>query len=620
MSASDKKKLRKEAEAALLTEKQKKQLAEEKKMKAITISFIAIMLVIALTATTILGIRGYKKAGFIDRMTTAAVTGSHELNSVMVNYYYIDHIKNTYNEIKNNFGDSASMYLGYMGINANAPLNTQPVSEGSTKTWADYYLEAALSKAKNDLALCDKANAEGFKLSEEDEKTIQTNAQMLEYYAPIYGYSSVNKYLKAMYGNGANLKSYNEYVRITVLASAYYNAHSDSLKYDDAAIRAYEKDKFYEYSDYTYAIYNIKVSSYLTGGTKNADGSMTYTAEEKAAAQEKAKADMEKLKAITGGLDAFDAAISELEINQPKDSTSEGTSSESAKDPAEGTTDEANKDNTTEGATDETVKDENTEGTTDETKKDEGTAGETTEDKKNTVVSEKKDVVKYIDLPEDYREWMTKADRKNGDITVFNNETTSKDSDGKDVVTVESYDVVCFMERDDNKQPMANVRHLLVEFEGGTTDSKGNKTYSDAEKAAAKAEAERLLQVWKDGAKTEESFIALVKEHSDDAGSKETGGLYEDVNPDSNYVPEFLAWSTDSARKTGDTGVILTDYGYHVMYFSSYDEVTYRDYMIETDLRADDMEKWYNAIVEPVTITTVNTKRIKMDFVMGNLG
>ena len=193
MSASDKKRLRKEAAAAMLTEKQKKQMAEERKMKAITISFVAIMLVIALTAGTILGMRTYKNSGIIDRMTTAAVTGNHELNTVMANYYFIDYVRNEYQQIKNSFGDSASMYFGYMGINVNAALNTQPVSEGAEKTWADYYLEAALSKAKNDFALCDKANAEGFQLPEDDQKAIESNAQMLEYYAMMGGFSSGEK-------------------------------------------------------------------------------------------------------------------------------------------------------------------------------------------------------------------------------------------------------------------------------------------------------------------------------------------------------------------------------------------------------------------------------------------
>jgi len=32
-------------------------------------------------------------------------------------------------------------------------------------------------------------------------------------------------------------------------------------------------------------------------------------------------------------------------------------------------------------------------------------------------------------------------------------------------------------------------------------------------------------------------------------------------------VEEFENWIYDEARKAGDTGVVKTDYGYHVMYF-----------------------------------------------------
>jgi hypothetical protein len=47
-----------------------------------------------------------------------------------------------------------------------------------------------------------------------------------------------------------------------------------------------------------------------------------------------------------------------------------------------------------------------------------------------------KDNVKYSDISEKHREWMTNTERKNGDVTVFNNETTTKDADGNDKVNV----------------------------------------------------------------------------------------------------------------------------------------------------------------------------------------
>src|SRR5699024_3329595 len=100
--------------------------------------------------------------------------------------------------------------------------------------------------------------------------------------------------------------------------------------------------------------------------------------------------------------------------------------------------------------------------------------------------------------------------------------------------------------------------------EDGTTEN-GETVYSDEEKATAKKEAEKLLQEWKDGEATEESFAELAKENSDDTGSKENGGLIEDLYPGANYVENFLDWSIDPERKAGDTGVIESPYGYHVM-------------------------------------------------------
>ena len=53
-----------------------------------------------------------------------------------------------------------------------------------------------------------------------------------------------------------------------------------------------------------------------------------------------------------------------------------------------------------------------------------------------------------------------------------------------------------------------------------------------------------------------------------DPGSQQTGGLYENVTQ-GQMVPEFDAWCFDEARQTGDHGLVKTTYGYHVMYFVS---------------------------------------------------
>ena len=83
-------------------------------------------------------------------------------------------------------------------------------------------------------------------------------------------------------------------------------------------------------------------------------------------------------------------------------------------------------------------------------------------------------------------------------------------------------------------------------------------------------------------------------------------------------VPTFNDWCFDSSRKTGDTGVVESDYGAHVMYFVGNTEQTYRDYLIESDLRTADTDEWYNGLLDTVTVTDGNTDYIRKDLVLGS--
>ncbi len=114
---------------------------------------------------------------------------------------------------------------------------------------------------------------------------------------------------------------------------------------------------------------------------------------------------------------------------------------------------------------------------------------------------------------------------------------------------------------------VVDIRHILATIEGGTTDEAGNTTYSDADWAKCEQEAQAILDQWLAGDATEETFAALAGICTDDPGSKQTGGLYENVKT-GDMVEPFDAWCFDTSRKVGDYGLVKTDYGYHVMYYS----------------------------------------------------
>lgn len=221
----------------------------------------------------------------------------------------------------------------------------------------------------------------------------------------------------------------------------------------------------------------------------------------------------------------------------------------------------------------------------------------------------------YASVSTTVRDWITDSARKEGDKTVIANTTTSTDDDGNETKTTLGYYAVFFTGSNDNTFPLVNVRHILVKFEGGTTDSAtGTTTYSDEEKNAAKEKAEEILDEWMSGDATEDSFAALANEKSDD-GDGTTGGLYENVYP-GQMVSSFNDWCFDASRQSGNTGIIESEYGYHVMYFVGKSSTTYRDYQIESELRSTDTQEWYDATVEAVPMTDGNTKYIRKNLII----
>ena len=220
-------------------------------------------------------------------------------------------------------------------------------------------------------------------------------------------------------------------------------------------------------------------------------------------------------------------------------------------------------------------------------------------------------------IPTLIRDWMCDGEHKQGEMTVLPITNTTTDAEGNETTTTTGYYVVLFDNIRANNSKIANVRHILVSFEGGTKGEDGTTTYSEEEKNTARTEAERILQLWKDGEATEESFAALVAANSDDQGSLTTGGLYTDINVDSNYVGNFLNWAMDP-HKEGDTGIVETEYGYHIMYYVSTNDLSYRDTMIYNTLKNNDLTAWYEAILEAATMTKGNLSHLPTDLVLSS--
>ena len=128
-----------------------------------------------------------------------------------------------------------------------------------------------------------------------------------------------------------------------------------------------------------------------------------------------------------------------------------------------------------------------------------------------------------------------------------------------------------------------DVRHVLKLISKYGEQDAANKTtepdygYTQEAWDACMAEAQKLLDEWLAGEKTEESFGEMANKYSDDQSGKVTnGGIYEDVVI-GDMVKPFEDWMFDESRQVGDYGLVKTQYGYHIMYFVGSEEIWYAE-------------------------------------------
>ena len=234
-----------------------------------------------------------------------------------------------------------------------------------------------------------------------------------------------------------------------------------------------------------------------------------------------------------------------------------------------------------------------------------------------TAVSTYYEDYAYAYISTNISDWLIEEGRTSGDKTVVESFYYSTDEAGNEVKIVNGYYVIFFHSVNDNAFPLKNVRHILVSFEGGSVDASGYTTYSDEEKLAAENGANEILREWEAGEATEESFATLATLKSDDTGSTSTGGLYEDIYPGQMVTP-FESWCFDESRQPGDTGIVETDYGFHVMYFVGDSDVTFRDFQISNELQSIDIDTWRAEQMDAVTVTEGNTNYVRTGLILSN--
>ncbi|MBG9941621.1 peptidylprolyl isomerase [Brevibacillus formosus] len=148
---------------------------------------------------------------------------------------------------------------------------------------------------------------------------------------------------------------------------------------------------------------------------------------------------------------------------------------------------------------------------------------------------------------------------------------------------------------DKASRTVASVRHILISTEKRTPEE------------ALKISNDLVARL-----KKGEDFAKLATEFTDDPGSKESGGLYENADV-TQWVPEFKEASL--TQKVGEVGPpVKTNFGYHIIKVENRKEKTFDE--MKEQLRASSLEKAYDTFAKSELdklITKFNIPQSKND-------
>lgn len=303
MSASTEKKNRQAARAA---GNDKKQLAAQEAAKKQaksklrwTLGTIAVVLLIAAII--------FLDSGFLYKHTTAVTVGDESYTPAEMNYQY----SSQYVSFVNQYGSYASIF-GLDTSTGLAGLDAQSCSMMENGTWRDYFSDAAISQLVQIKAACDYASANGISLTDEETAAIDADFADLTDYAKTMGYSSVNNFLAANYGEGVNVNIATQAAYDSNLASKAITAYSDTLSYtaDELAAQYESYNGEQDYFDIAYYL----VSAERVAGE---DGTEAATDETRAEAEKTANAIMAAYKELEGDdvVENLNAALTESGID-----------------------------------------------------------------------------------------------------------------------------------------------------------------------------------------------------------------------------------------------------------------------------------------------------------------
>ena len=441
--------------------------------------------------------------------------------------YYMQMFNNVYQTAytyESNYGEGTGKMLTGYDIALSPAAQTTKDADGNEISWDEQFLTQAIEYMATVKRYYNAAIDAGIEMTDDAQSEIDT---ALESLSTNRGNYSVSGFLTLYFGKGVTEKLYRQVLVEQQVVALYQEARQDELKanYSQDDINAeYSKDKSaYDVVSFRWYTIDIKSDAETTSTVGEDESVVTSTsyAEEK-----DAEAFIEKVKSTKNyNEDTFKQAVLD---RVDKDSEDYETYSQ---------------------------------------------------DISTLMQKIDKETIK-ANVSKDAANWLYETDdngnyiRQPGDMNYYVSD------DAKSVYIFYATGIPY----QDETVP-ASVRHILVKFPETTTSAEAvtgeeETGVSDKVKAECKSEAESILADYNNYIKEntsdkadEEYFGELASKLTDDTGSASAGGLIEGMENNGQYVASFEDWVfsegdfASEERVPGSTGIIETEYGYHVMYY-----------------------------------------------------
>lgn len=419
---------------------------------------------------------------------------------------------------------------GYYNLDTTADYATQYTTDkdGNEISWLEFFQQETINQIKMYSAYYNAAKKDGITLTAKQQETIDTQLDGLKESASEQG-KALDDYISSVFGDYCTAETVKLYMEQFYMSVNYRGKYAVEATVTDDEINTYFEENKSNY-------YQINMSYLACEYDSSSD-------EAKAASEQKIKDYMSKITDRQSILDLVPTAYADY-IAQDTQTAMQYDSSL--------TEEEAHK--------------------------------QALESYEQNIDG----VIYGSDSPfsDEINNWLFDENQPTGTIKYYINEET-----GYAYIILKTEQATCV------EDETYTVRHILITPETDRLDAEkdenGNTIFNEEEWAAAKTKTDEIYKQFTDGDKSEYSFALLAEEHSTDTASTSAGsgtafgGLYEGVSL-GQMVPSFEGWATDKSRQYGDTGIVESDYGYHIMFFIS-DRPSYQSQIV-ADIRNEKLD------------------------------